>query len=129
MRREFSKATRREAHQRSQGICECPRLAAAGIPGFTPEGCGQRLGPGNTYYEHIVCDGINGEPTLENCAVLVKTCWRRKTDTYDQPTVSKAKRQRDRDIGIGRSNGRGFYRPKGTTFDWRRGRYIRGDAR
>jgi hypothetical protein len=58
------------------------------------------------FYEHIICDGVNGEPTLENCAALVKTCWRRKTNTYDQPTVAKVRRQRDRDIGIRR--GRGF---------------------
>lgn len=111
MRREFSKEVRREAHARSGGICECPRLASAGIPGFTAEGCGQRLGPANTFYEHIICDGINGEPSLDNCAVLVKTCWRIKTDTYDQPVVAKAERVFDRNIGIGRSNGRSLRHP------------------
>jgi hypothetical protein len=108
MRREFSKGTKREAYRRSRGICECPRLAAAGIPGFADEGCGQGLGPANTFYEHIICDGIGGDPTLENCAVLVKTCWRIKTDTYDQPVVAKAVRMTDRNIGISRSSGRGF---------------------
>lgn len=104
-RSEFSKPTRKAAHDRSGGICECSRLHAAGIPGFSAEGCGQRLSAGNTFYEHIIQDGAGGRPTLENCAVLVKTCWRLKTDTVDAPVVAKVHRQRERDIGIGRRNG------------------------
>jgi len=99
-RREFSKPTKRQAHDRSGGVCECYRLR--GIPELIPGGCGQKLGPGNTFYEHIDPDGAGGAPTLDNCAVLSKTCWRIKTDSYDQRVVAKAKRQRDRDIGIGR---------------------------
>lgn len=104
-RREFSKPTREAAHRRSGGVCECHLLAKAGIPGFKAEGCGCTLGPGNTFYEHIIQDGAGGEPTLENCAVLTKTCWRLKTDTIDAPVVAKVIRQHQRDIGIGRRNG------------------------
>ena len=99
-RREFPKPVRRAAYARSNGICECHRLA--GFPGFIKGGCGRKLGPGDTFYEHIVCDGVGGAPTLDNCAVLTKTCWRIKTDSFDRRVVAKAKRQRDREIGISR---------------------------
>lgn len=99
-RQEFSKPVRREAHKRSGGICECYRIK--GVPGLTPGGCGQRLSAGNTFYEHVDPDGAGGRPVLDNCAVLVKTCWRIKTDHYDRPVVAKVIRQHDRDIGIGR---------------------------
>jgi hypothetical protein len=95
-RREFSAAVKRAAWYRASGICECWR-----IPGWT--GCGRPIGPGNVFYEHIICDGIGGEPTLDNCAAITKTCWKRKTAEYDIPTVAKAKRVTDRDIGIRRS--------------------------
>ncbi len=103
MRHEFDKKVRRAAYERSGGICECHRLAAAGVPGFSAEGCGCALGPGNTFYEHIVPDGAGGEPTLENCAAITKTCWRTKTGGFDQPRVAKVKRQKDRRAGIGRA--------------------------
>lgn len=95
MRREFSTSVRRDALERAAGLCECARLAEAGIPGFSASGCGCALGPGNTFFEHIICDGAGGEPTLENCAVLTKTCWAAKTNTYDKGKVAKTKRQRD----------------------------------
>lgn len=70
MRREFPNPVKRDARDRAAGICECPRLAEYGIPGFTREGCGQPVGPaGNIFYEHIICDGIDGKPTLENCGL------------------------------------------------------------
>lgn len=96
-RRNFSKATKREAFERSNGVCEC-RLVPM-LPTFG-EGCGAKLSPGNTFYEHITPDGINGSPTLENCAVLVKTCWRLKTDSYDLPVIAKSNRVSDLARGI-----------------------------
>lgn len=59
-----------------------------------------RARPGNTFYEHIICDGIDGEPTLENCAVLTRTCWHLKTNSYDKPIVAKARRVGDRHRNI-----------------------------
>jgi 5-methylcytosine-specific restriction protein A len=99
-RRNFTKQTQREAYERSQGICECHRLAARGIPGFAIEGCGVRLSAGNTFYEHIQCDNLSGLNDLDNCAALVKTCWRLKTDTYDLPTIAKSNRVQDGARGI-----------------------------
>ena len=88
-RLEFTNPTKREAHDRSGGRCECHRLA--GIAGFTSPGCGRPLGTGNIFYEHIICDGLRKDNSLDNCAVLTKTCWKRKT-AWDQPVVAKAKR-------------------------------------
>lgn len=99
-RKNFTKATQREAYDRSGGICECHLLAARGIPGFSIEGCGRPLGAGNTFYEHIHCDNLLGLNDLDNAAALTKTCWRLKTDTYDLPVIAKANRIRDRARGI-----------------------------
>jgi 5-methylcytosine-specific restriction enzyme A len=92
-RREFPSSVKREAFARSAGICECHLLT--GKPG-----CGVRLGPGNVFYEHIVCDRIGGTPTLDNCAALCRTCWRLKTNHYDLPIVADTNRMWDRHRGI-----------------------------
>jgi hypothetical protein len=95
-RLEFTKQTKREAYDRSRGICECflcPQLRR-------PEGCGRPLGIANTYYEHIVQDGIRQDNSLDNCAVLTKTCWQEKTAMHDLPTIAKSNRVRDRARGI-----------------------------
>lgn len=99
-RLEFSSQTKRDASDRAGGICECYRLA--GIAGFTGVGCSRPLGPADTFFEHIICDGLRKDNSLQNCAVLTKTCWKKKT-AWDQPTVAKAKRLRDAWRGI---NGR-----------------------
>ena len=93
-RNEFSAATKRAAHARSGGICECHMIRHV-----FPVACGRPVGPGNLFYEHIDPDAISGRNDLDNCAVLTKTCWRRKTDHYDKPTVAKSNRVRDRYIG------------------------------
>lgn len=99
-RRNFTTKTQREAVIRSGGICECHLLAKAGVPGFRVDGCGLPIGIGNTWYEHVICDGIGGDPTLENCAVLTKTCGRLKSRSYDIPIVAKVKRQQNLRFGI-----------------------------
>jgi hypothetical protein len=96
-RREFTSETKRQAYERSGGICECHRVPW--LPTFG-RGCGCALGPGNVFYEHIIPDNIGGDNSLDNCAVLCKTCWRAKTDTYDLPVIADANRQRDRARGI-----------------------------
>ena len=94
-RLKFTTATQREALARSNGICECHR-----IPYVFKHPCGLPLGAGNTFFEHIVCDELRKDNSLENCAVLTKTCWRMKTDTYDKPVIAKAHRNFDRNNGI-----------------------------
>lgn len=103
-RREFPSSVKRAAYERSQGICECHRVPS--LPTYRT-GCGCVLGAGNTYYEHVHPDGAGGDNDLNNCAVLTKTCWRIKTDSYDRPTVAKVVRQFKRDKGIFKTQ----YRP------------------
>lgn len=94
-RLEFTTATQREALARSGGICECHL-----IPHVFKTPCGCALGPGNTFFEHIDCDELRKDNSLENCAALTKTCWRYKTDKFDKPTIAKAHRNFDRNNGI-----------------------------
>lgn len=97
---EFSRAVKGEAWRRAKGICEChlvPQLMAIlhGNP------CNARLGPvGNIFYEHIICVELDGDNTLDNAAVLTRTCWRLKTNTYDIPAIARAARLGDADHGI-----------------------------
>ena len=90
MRREFPTSVKREAHKRAKGICECHL-----IPHVFAVFCGLPLGIGNTFYEHVNPDGNDGPPTLDNCAVLTKTCWKYKTDSYDKRLVAKTRRVGD----------------------------------
>lgn len=99
-RRNFSNPTKRQAFERSNGICECHRL-----PGH--KGCGRPVGPGNTWYEHINPDALGGLNDLDNCAVLTKTCGKARTFDHNIPTIAKSNRVRDRARGINRDS----YRP------------------
>jgi hypothetical protein len=96
-RREFPSPVKRAAYTRSGGICECHLVRQ--IPTYRV-GCGQRLSSGNTFYEHIAPDQLQGGNDIDNCAVLVKTCWKLKTASYDLPTIASNNRKRDRDRGI-----------------------------
>lgn len=115
-RREFTSETKRLAVKRSGGICECHILAKGGIPGFRLDGCGLSIGVGNTWFEHVICDGIGGDPTLENCAVLTKTCGRLKSRTFDIPIISKTKRQQNMRFGIKPESGRPINGSKRSAF-------------
>lgn len=102
-RNNFSRETKRQAWERAHGMCEWFRLNDAMVPGF--EGfrvpCIADLGPvGNIFYEHIIPDRMGGKPTLDNCAVLCRNCWKIKTAKYDQPKVAKTRRQEDMARGI-----------------------------
>ncbi|MBX3579957.1 MAG: hypothetical protein KF723_22365 [Rhizobiaceae bacterium] len=120
-RSEFSSKICDAAWERAGGICECHRLAEYGIEGFTAEGCGQRLGPvGNIYYEHIIVDRAGGKPTLDNCAVLTRACWRKKTDTHDQPVAAETKRQERMDRGIRPRQRKGQPMPGSRASGWRK---------
>lgn len=94
-RAEFSSSVKRTALERSAGICECHL-----IPHVFAVACGRPIGTGNTFFEHIDPDAISKRNDIENCAVLCRTCWRAKTDSYDKPTIAKARRIRDVNFGI-----------------------------
>lgn len=94
-RSNFTTETKRQAHRRARGTCECHL-----IPHVFKVACGCALGPGNTFYEHINPDAISSRNDLDNCAVLTKTCWSLKTNRHDKPVVAKSNRVRDRANGI-----------------------------
>lgn len=95
-RREFTAQTKRDAFDRSGGICECHR-----IPWLRrPNGCAVKLVTGAIFYEHINTDFHSSDNSLNNCAVLTRTCWREKTSQHDLPSIAKTKRVRDLMRGI-----------------------------
>jgi 5-methylcytosine-specific restriction protein A len=97
VRREFPKQVKVQAAARANGRCD---------------GCGARLVFGGYHYDHDIPDALGGDPTLENCRVLCKTCHGAKTTQLDVPRIAKGKRQRDMAQSIttpkGRLQSRGF---------------------
>lgn len=95
MRQEFSKAVKREALLRSDGLCE----AVGPLYGLSADvRCNVSLSRG-IHFDHVNPDGNGGEPTLENCAAVCPTCHAYKTK-HDVARIAKMKRQRDKHQGI-----------------------------
>lgn len=88
-RTEFSASVRRAAWERCGGRCEA-------------EGCTIKLRPGGYQYDHIKPDGLDGEPTLENCAVLCSAHHHKKTVEQDRPLMQKADNIRAKHFGLGK---------------------------
>lgn len=84
MRREFPAKVKQAAYERSGGHCES---------------CTAPLSPGHIHYDHVIPDGLGGEPVLDNCACICSACHGRKTAKQDVPRIAKAKRQRADHIG------------------------------
>jgi len=96
-RREFPLKVRKLAFARC-----CKKGTMPGIPQC--ENCGIELKPGNIEYEHLVPDGLQGEPTLENCGVWCRSsCSKKKTFTEDNPRMAKADRVLKKSYGLTRS--------------------------
>lgn len=90
-RREFPQSIRKLAFKRccdEDGIPHC-------------ESCGNILRAGNIEYEHLTPDGLNGEPTLDNCGVWCRVpCSRQKTSEQDIPRMAKADRVLKKTFGL-----------------------------
>lgn len=84
-RREFSGKTMAQAALRADGRCE---------------GCTRRLMAGDYHYDHIIPDALGGDPTLDNCQVLCRSCHGVKTTTQDVPRIAKSKRNYRKARGI-----------------------------
>lgn len=94
MRREFSRRIKLLAFKRC--------LDDKGLPHC--EGCGILLTAGNIHYDHVIPDGLGGEPTLENCKVLcIKICHHKKTHEEDNPRMQKADRVLKKTYGIAKA--------------------------
>lgn len=85
MRREFSSKVKAAAALRAAGHCE---------------GCTAKLMTGGYHFDHDTPDGLGGEPTLENCKVLCKSCHGLKTAKEDVPNIARAKRRQRKHQGI-----------------------------
>jgi hypothetical protein len=87
MRTEFPARVKVEAFKLAKGCCEqCQN--------------GRKLLAGDIFYDHRIADGLNGEPTLENCSVLCRSHHDIKTRTKDVPAIAKAKRLERRRAGV-----------------------------
>lgn len=85
MRHEFPAKIKAAAALRANGKCE---------------ECTRRLLTGDFHYDHVIPDALGGEPTLENCAVLCRSCHRIKTGSGDIPRIAKAARNYRKARGI-----------------------------
>jgi hypothetical protein len=75
------------------------RCCRNGVPHC--ETCGIELSKRTgTIYEHVIPDGLGGEPTIENCKVHCKTCADVKTHTEDNPRMAKADRVLKKTYGM-----------------------------
>jgi hypothetical protein len=92
-RREFPQSVRKAAFKRC-----CQNGAMPGIPQC--ETCGAMLRSGGIIYEHVQADGLQGDPTLENCKVHCKICADVKTFTQDNPRMQKADRVLKKSFGL-----------------------------
>jgi hypothetical protein len=126
-RANFSHSIKRAAIARATNpagivICECHRVPQLMVI-LDHKPCGVALVTGHIRFEHIICDEIREDVSLDNCAVLTTTCWRLKTDRYDLPVIAKVKRQADRHVGI-----RGSSRPLPGAKDDPRRRTVAGEV-
>lgn len=96
-RREFDANTRKAAWKRCKERCEYP-------------GCGIKLQVGKFAYDHIVPDGLGGEPTLSNCQVLCAAHHEIKTTEQDRPIMQKADNIKAKHLDF-KPKSRGFRRP------------------
>src|SRR6185312_16190006 len=85
MRREFSNKVKGLAALRAAGHCEH---------------CTRKLLEGDFHYDHEIPDALGGEPTLENCRVLCRSCHSVKTRSEDVPRIAKARRNFRKSRGI-----------------------------
>jgi 5-methylcytosine-specific restriction protein A len=101
VRREFSKAVKREALMRSGGLCE-GWGTKVGLIGSTR--CNVPFGVA-VQYDHV--DAINNDDvSLDNCQCLCVTCHAYKTAKVDIPKHAKVKRIFDKHNGIVRPKGK-----------------------
>jgi len=89
-RREFTQKVRKEALRR------CTRNSKPHCETCDTE-LNERTG---IIFEHVIPDGLGGEPTLDNCKVHCKTCADIKTHTEDNPRMRKADRTVKKRFGL-----------------------------
>lgn len=102
-RSEFTKATKRQALERSGGRCE----AVGAVYGLNPgQRCNSDFARGKEFdhYPKRAADG--GDNSLENCMCVCTQCHAFKTRTFDTPMAAKGKRVSDKHLGISTTTSR-----------------------
>lgn len=95
-RREFPLSVRKKAFQRC-----CINGTIPGVPQCEGECGGVELNKRTgIIYEHVIPDGLDGEPILENCKVHCRNCADVKTFTEDNPRMAKADRVLKKNFGL-----------------------------
>lgn len=121
-RKEFTKATKRNALRRSGMLCE----AVGRMYGLEADRrCEADLAYG-VEFDHIDLDANSRDNSLDNCAAVCVRCHSWKTRKHDIPKAAKTVRQQDRARGIKKPS---TFRkpPPGTKFNWSKGRYERAE--
>jgi 5-methylcytosine-specific restriction protein A len=90
---------RRREFPASVKLAAWNRCKVNGVPHC--ERCRLRL-VGRPIYDHDLPDGLQGEPTLENCVVSCTACDRLKTYGRDIPMMAKADRIAKKNAGMKR---------------------------
>lgn len=93
-RREFPQSVRKQAFKRC-----CQQGDMKGVPQCETCGCHLNVRSG-VIYEHVIPDGLGGEPTLENCKVHCNNCATEKTVKEDNPRMQKADRVLKHHFGL-----------------------------
>jgi len=83
-RLEFTKKTKLAAWERAGGCCEI---------------CSMKIQYG-AQYDHILPAGLGGGNELDNCQVACTKCHKIKTHGHDIPKIQKAKRNREKEMGV-----------------------------
>ena len=95
-RKNFTKAVKRQAWDRSQMKCEADGPLYGLDKGHR---CGVSLLNG-VEYDHYIFDANSKDNSLENCRAVCPKCHRYKTTQHDIPKAAKTVRQQDKARGI-----------------------------
>ena len=117
-RREFSRATRRDALRRSGMLCEAvgPRYGFA-----KGHRCNASLGKGVEFHHELEAE-FGGDNSLENCLAICISC-HRFVSKIGIRAIRKSDRVRDKASGAFKPSSRGFRKPPpGYVYDWGRRR-------
>jgi len=96
-RAEFNKATKRQALQRSGGLCE----ASGKVYGLEPgQRCNAPLSYGVEFDHYPIRAADGGSAELTNCTAVCVRCHRWKTSKFDVPQVAKGKRLVEKRWGL-----------------------------
>jgi len=90
--------------------------------------CGRKIGAAERWtLEHVVALINGGENRERNLNITCSWCLPDKNaaDVAEKASIYGKRRKHI----LGKPKGRGFYRPPGSTFDWRQRRYVRNTGK